>query len=354
MRGQHRCPNTYFVCSKGDGEPTPWKPWEDYTSDDTAPAYLNEVAASMASRLEVSGLVFYFTSDTRALPSYGKNVVAVVLGDELCRIPNYSHRVRAVFKCYGINPSSGIGAPALTRYQLLTLIHFGAHWVQRLPSLLNYYSHHIMAAFRKPTSQHIYDIPIGYGRQLDLPIKEFDARPYDVSFAGSVDHEAYRVWSPKFWLGTPKSLSRRQMITSVEQLIRQHPEYRVKLSVTSSFQASRTADVRAYSEELMDTKICLVPRGASLETFRFFEAMRYGCVVIAEALPSRWFYDGSPALQVSDWSALPQLVPELLQGPNLEIKHQESLEWWRSKCSEVAVGTYMANVLNSGGEPKPK
>jgi hypothetical protein len=35
-----------------------------------------------------------------------------------------------------------------------------------------------------------------------------------------------------------------------------------------------------YTEIMADTKIALAPRRSSVETYRFFEAMRQGCVVI--------------------------------------------------------------------------
>lgn len=96
----------------------------------------------------------------------------------------------------------------------------------------------------------------------------------------------------------------------------------------------------------MNTKICLVPRGSYFETFRFFEALRYGCIVIAEKLPSHWFYDGSPAIQVADWSELDDVI-ELIENNSLLELHQKSLDWWNTLCSETAVGKYMADKLNS-------
>ncbi|MDQ4137427.1 MAG: glycosyltransferase family 47 protein [Actinomycetota bacterium] len=354
MAQQNLHGNTYYVCSKDAAEPLPWEPWEDLRKDGETPAYLNRVTANMARGLEISGLTFYFTSDVNRLPSYGQNVVAVVLGDESCRIPRYVHKVRVVFKCYGTVLARGSALSPMAPFGLLTLLHFGKNWLRRLPSVLHFRSQQLRAALaRQPLRQNIYDIPIGYSNQLDLPMKEMAARPYDIGFAGSINHEAYRVWSPKFYLGTPKSRSRRRMIQSVEEIARQHPEYRVKLSITSSFRESRTADARAYSEELMDTKVCLVPRGASLETYRFFEAIRYGCVVVTEALPPRWFYDGSPAVQVEDWGMLPRVLPELLDEATLERMHQESLRWWTTTCSEAAVGAYMAEMLNRTAEKLP-
>src|SRR6202000_1779185 len=59
-----------------------------------------------------------------------------------------------------------------------------------------------------------------------------------------------------------------------------------------------------YTEIMADTKITLAPRGSSVETYRFFEAMRQGCVVICDRLPPHWFYDGCRALQIDDGGTL--------------------------------------------------
>ena len=48
----------------------------------------------------------------------------------------------------------------------------------------------------------------------------------------------------------------------------------------------------------MDARVCLAPRGASVETFRVLEGLRAGCVVVGERLPGHWFYDGAPVIQL--------------------------------------------------------
>jgi hypothetical protein len=55
----------------------------------------------------LDGLSVYLTWSVDELPSYGHDVVAVVTGDETCRIPRYFDRVRAVYKTYGTRPTLG-------------------------------------------------------------------------------------------------------------------------------------------------------------------------------------------------------------------------------------------------------
>nr|WP_238361212.1 glycosyltransferase family 47 protein [Iningainema tapete] len=99
---------------------------------------------------------------------------------------------------------------------------------------------------------------------------------------------------------------------------------------------------------MMDTKICLVPRGTSFETTRLFEAMKYGCIVVTEALPSRWYLDGAPVIQIKDWRDLEGILRKLLSNQQLmQTMHQESLNWWKKKCSEAIVGKYIVEKLNA-------
>ncbi len=107
-------------------------------------------------------------------------------------------------------------------------------------------------------------------------------------------------------------------------------------------------DTEAYSLALMDSKICLAPRGTSADTFRLFEGLRYGCVVITERLPARWFYRNAPVVQIDDWQELHALVPALLGDPRrLQELSQAALRWWRTVASEEAIGHWMAERIRA-------
>lgn len=344
--------NKYYICLKGNQKPIPWdlSYSEQRIEIDCSLAYFSQVFEAMEKSLKIKDLVFYLTwENLDTLPSYGQNVVAIVLGDEWCRTPKYCHKVRAVFKCYGTSPTLGCNPISQPSYlNIMTLLQFMKAWIAGLPGQFNY-------TFQKIKSKQIdaaknisiYDIPLGYYKQLNLPIEEIENRTYDVLFNGSIKHEAFPVWSWKYWVKSPKDITRKKMMSTIDRIREKNPDIKFRLTITSDFNAARSADDRSYSEKMMDAKICLVPRGTSLETYRFFEAIRYGCVVVTEALPSRWFYDGFPATKVSDWSDLEEVLDKLINNNQLmKKKHQESLDWWKTKCSEVAVGNYIAAKLN--------
>jgi glycosyltransferase involved in cell wall biosynthesis len=344
--------NQYYIHLERNQQPIPWDIY-----DTNLPlyfglaAYVRQVLQAMEKSLKLKGLIFYITChEINELPSYGQNVVVIVLGDEWYRIPKYTHKVGAIFKCIGTRPILGCNALFQPSYlSLLTLIQFLRILFVRLPGLVNYQFHKFkIFLLGEGKISPIYDIPLGYNNSIELPIKEMKERLYDAYFSGSVVHVPYPIWSIKRWLGTPKMFARQLMVKNLNKFKQKHPNYQIELDITQGYFASLNKDASSYPETMMNTKICLVPRGTSFETTRLFEAMKYGCIVVTEALPSRWYLDGAPVIQIKDWQDLEVLLQKLLEDKQLmEEIHQESLNWWHSKCSEALVGNYMARELNA-------
>jgi hypothetical protein len=138
------------------------------------------------------GLTFYITRDVKFLPSYGPDVVAILLGDEWCRIPRYFDKVKAVFKCYGTKPVIGyypFNQPI--SLSTMTLIQFIRVLLIRLPGILRHLFYTVKSfGDRNSRLVPIYEIPLGFYKQEDLPIKDFLARDYVTYFRGSmINHE---------------------------------------------------------------------------------------------------------------------------------------------------------------------
>lgn len=345
--------NKFYIWNlrlQSDAQPILWNPAEPnaaFRAEDCG-EYFGRVLEAMQQKLEIENLVFYFTRDIDRLPQYGEHVVAVVIGDEWSRIPKYFHKVGAVFKCYGIDAAAGFNLLQPSYLNFLTFTQFVRTKLINSPRWLTYSLHR----FRNRKTLPIYAIPLGYSNQIQLPIKSIDDRETDVFFAGSVVHRPRSNWSPQRWLATPKSVSRSQMLAVVDRIKTAHPEIQIERFITEGFVASydsaKSADADSYSKRMMNAKICLVPRGTSFETFRFYEAMRYGCIIITESLPSRWFYAGSPAIQVRDWREMESIVEMILNDRALlKSKHQAALRWWKERCSETAIGEFIAKTLQT-------
>jgi hypothetical protein len=298
----------------------------------------------METHLDHSGLTIYLTSDIHKLPSYGRDVVAVLQEDEPARVPHYFDRVLATFTCYGTQQSLRPN-PFLhpTYANLLSGAHYVYNLLRRTPGLLR---RKVLQYVRSGTLPPIYTIPLGYANQIDLPVTSILDRSSDLFFAGSVSHRNHDQNVLRRIAGSAKYESRKKLVKTLQNLSERYPSLTVNLQTHSSFSESIHTSAESYSRGMMNAKLCPIPRGTSLESFRFFEAIRYGCIPIVEALPSRRYYDGSPAITITDWAQLHRIVPTLIEDEkSLLRKHHAALDWWATHCSEEATGHFMAQKI---------
>jgi hypothetical protein len=96
----------FFHCLGADRQPQAWNPPAPIPElIDTW--YFGRALAEMERELRVDGLTFYVTFDADTLPTYGDDVVVVLIGDEWARVPAYLPRVRAVFRNLCARPNLG-------------------------------------------------------------------------------------------------------------------------------------------------------------------------------------------------------------------------------------------------------
>ena len=347
-------PNRYFVrLWNGPGRgrpPEPWDPWAETALQDFVGRWWGRVFQAAEAELGDRGLAVYLTWDLHELPTYGDDVVAVVIGDEWGFTPRYAHRIRAAFKLHGSRPwleRNPLREP--THLASLTLLRYARSVALRLPDDLR----DLLAAARgcqTARRAHVADLPVGYSNLLDLPVRPILERGTDVFFAGSVENRTYDRRSLQHWVGTPKQVARTEMLRALERYRASRRDVRVGLRVTGDYWASMEDDPGSYSERLMDTKVCLAPRGTTVETYRVFEGLRYGCVVVCDPLPRRWYYEGAPVVELRRWHELPALLDELLGDPEgLRQRHEAALAFWRERCSEKPVGRFIARRVLAAG-----
>lgn len=311
-----------------------------YLLDFNLPYFDATVRQLIALDPALNDLHFLLTRRVNELPNYDANklskLIVLLLGDEWCRVPSYATKVLAVFKCYGTRPK-------------LTL-HRQAYYLNAV-TLLQY-----LRVFCKDLRRwdmrrkNVFPLPLGYFRQADLPIKEILDRSCDVSFVGSIQNLPDNRLSRgiKTLLRSPKILSRLSMVSQVSQW-QSLGDYNIDVRLTSRFpHAKQSSELSDYSQRMMNTKICLSPRGTSFETFRYFEALRYGCVLISEPVPDHWFYRDSPSIYLNDWRQLPVLLEDLLSSPErLRALHRKALHWWETKCSPAALSARIYQDIRS-------
>lgn len=296
--------------------------------------YCGRVLHLLAPRIQDMDLTICVTGWTvHELPVYGPNVVSFILQDEWGREPRYRDKVRAVFKTCGTSPIRpeaflfGDYIPnALAQTKAAMKDGTG-----RLRTAIAY--------LRQDRIAPVIDIPLGYYCDLALPARPVMERGNDLFFAGSVQHV-------KSFLKRPKELARQRMCDALDRLQEKNPDICVKRSITENFADSINSGNEAYLREMANTKICPIPRGANLETFRFYEAIRYGCVPVGEAFPDNGFYKDAPIIRLDHWSQLGEVIPPLLKdGDRLEELSARALKWWQDRCSEQATALLIERHL---------
>ena len=172
---------------------------------------------------------------------------------------------------------------------------------------------------------NVYSFPLGYNKKhISLENKPLAQRSIDAFFSGHMS-----------------SANRHSSMTPVISYFKNLPKQqrpKLEINVSSGFNRGLTGSL--YSEKLHNSKIAICPHGnASVETFRFYEAMRSGCVVVTPLLPATEIYKNSNVIQVKNWheNAGP-VIMDLLKDQNklTEIKDSIQENWNSTLCARAA------------------
>jgi len=305
-------------------------------------AVLVEATKTINDRLH-----FYLTKDPNELPEYGPHVVAVLLLEERCKLPRYAGHVRAIIRNTRSVPFLGFRSRAgliTNRLEMVLAVEYLRDWALHRRSL---------RAFKTPrpdwppvvhNGPRIHTIPLGYHSQEELPQVAMADRMLDAFFAGDLSTGA-RWTSYRYWLSTSKAQARKQLWRVLLKLKRD-PEWRLDLGALTK-ETSTRQQFDSYSQKMMNSRICLAPRGSMAETYRFYEGLRAGCLVITNRLPDEPYLRGAPVIQVDHWKELPGLLRKYARDIDaLEHYRQASLAWWRERCSELVIGPQVERFLN--------
>ena len=338
-----------------------WDPHDRSEVPFAGAAYIAGYLREFERHWDGDPLTFYITHHTTKLGSYGPDVVVVLLNDEWFRTPAYSGCVLATLRNLParpwfpwetlVPPSSESAFAASNHARVL---------IERRRADRNAEAIRVSRGWPAMRTDNAIDVPLGYYHQPERPITPLGERTSDVFFAGSLLHDMQKTgWkrAVKRIAGNPKQVYRKSMIRELDRFREGHPELRAKVSVSGDFRQLGGSEVSSYAEAMMDSRVALVPRGTVAESYRLFEAWRYGCIAICEQLPPRPFLRGSPAIMLRSWRELEPVLEELLGDPDRQLAlHAASLAWWRDVCSERVVGRRLADqlrALRSGSRGAP-
>ena len=180
---------------------------------------------------------------------------------------------------------------------------------------------------------HVYPIPLGPGvwpvSKNPTPVEQ---RPVDVFFSG-------------------RKLHRRKAALDAMDRLERDPEVQTKVHRTQGF--GQGLSQSEYSTALSQAKLVIAPEGNfSNVTFRHFEALQHGCVVISAPLPDAWCYRDFPGYQLTNWQHLPALVKGLLKRPaKLRSLRESAYTYHKRAWAPEAVASYIAQALSRAPDP---
>lgn len=348
MQNNHR----YFIAWPDTSAPTIEIPSPKWT-DNLAPEvrYPLAVLAEAVKSIQAAGLHFYLTRDPDRLPAYGPHVVAVLLQEERCKVPRYARHVRAVIRNLQTIPFTGFRLHAhMGRLEAVETFEYIRDWAIHLRSQLRMHGFAADGVAQVSDRPHLFTIPLGYHSQKELPIVPMRERTLDSFFSGDV-RAHYQRDDYRYWTSSSKVEARRQLWNAIERLSTSDPRNEWKILRNETSGDPTGADAAAYggySERMQQSRICLAPRGSVAETFRFFEGLRAGCLVMTNRLPDLPFLTGAPFVLVDHWRDLPKLLRKYARDlPALEEYSRASRQWWAERCSEPIIGKQVASFLNT-------
>ena len=281
-----------------------------------------------------AGMTFVLTWHLDAFHEVMQDAVIFLIGDEQYQMPSYLRHVRALFKTGGLQPNPlrdtlGLPWPVAWRALLRDARNLGTRMRRRW---------RYGPSGKVATLQG--ELPLGYFQLCDAEPKPVNQRPVDVFFAG--------VQAASGWTLRASVAARKQMAAGLAAAQAALPQYRFE-SWLAAFASGRRLNPEEYTQALSNAKIALAPRGNFDETFRLFEAAKLGCVIVSDPLPRRWYYQNCPLVSIHKWSALPDVLKDLLADPaKLAELSLRTRQWWDTVLSKDAVAKYIIEQLTNG------
>jgi len=180
---------------------------------------------------------------------------------------------------------------------------------------------------------NVHSFPLGYNKK-HIPLENVPIinRPTDVFFSG---HMA--------------SKNRIEYMKPLLQFFEDlKPKDRPNLDINITKGFNMGMDSEEYSRRMHRSKIVICPAGnVSVETFRHYEAMRSGAVVVSPTLPETEIYRDSYLCQVEDWhNECGEAIMDLLADLDMLqlVQDKQNIDF-KNKYSPQAVAKYITDFV---------
>jgi glycosyltransferase involved in cell wall biosynthesis len=200
-------------------------------------------------------------------------------------------------------------------------------------------------------------LQLGYHTQTKnkeiIPITE---RLFNLSFTGCLNRNRVQLASilsniPIKWIAMGMIFNKKLILKIINGLIKWkfNKDY---FQFNDGF--NNGLNEEDYNFILRNTKIALCPKGwVNQETFRLYESMKWGCVVISEDLPNRSYYKGIPIIKVKDWNEGIEIANRLIEDTNeLERLSKETIKFYKDNLSPEATANLIIKTITKKGSGK--
>lgn len=193
----------------------------------------------------------------------------------------------------------------------------------------------VFKAYLKPEQEKgsVHSFPLGYNKKhVKLPYKPVKSRPTDVFFAGhmaSTNRRHYLRWVIEYF-----------------QDMKPNKRPKLDFNITKGFNLGLTGE--EYSQKLHDAKIVVCPAGnVSMETFRHYEAMRSGAIVVSPKLPQTKIYKDSAICQIEEWEDnVGDAIMDLLSDIDmLQLVQDRQQQTYNNRFTAKSVAKYINELL---------
>tara|TARA_R110001606_G_C15343743_1_gene646863 strand:- start:698 stop:1516 length:819 start_codon:yes stop_codon:yes gene_type:complete len=180
---------------------------------------------------------------------------------------------------------------------------------------------------------NVHSLPLGYNKK-HTPLKVLPVvnRPFDIFFSG---HMASQM--------------RHEHMTSVIEFfndLKTKDRPNIDINITKGFNMGLEGE--AYSKSMHRSKIAICPPGnVSTETFRHYEAMRSGTIIVSPRLPDAKIYKDSYICQVDDWhNNVGHVIMDLLKDIDmLQLVQDKQNKDYINRYSAEAVAKYITDLV---------
>jgi len=173
---------------------------------------------------------------------------------------------------------------------------------------------------------NIFPIPLGYNRVfINSPIIPIEEREIDIFFIGQ------------------KCCQNRTDLEKIKSyLIQNNKDKKILIEFTDFFMKGRSSE--EYSKLLHNSKFALCPYGTNRETYRFYEAMKTGSIIISYGLPNYYFYNNAPVHFINDWKNTDKIIKSYNVSEMKNMSNKVT-NYWENNFSENAIADYIFNTI---------